>query len=91
MNHKSFWEKYISIASDEESKAYLKTYLFSLPPLEMKKWILSEAQSIIMDLKKQLYDPNVAETWKTTLKEQLETAVLNIEHLSNISHTRKAA
>ena len=91
MNHKSFWEKYLSITSDEASQAYLKSYLFSLPPVEMKKWLLSETQSIVVDLKQQLNDPNVSETWKTTLKEQLEKTVLNIEHLANVRHSRKAA
>jgi hypothetical protein len=54
MNHNAFWQNYIAIASEEESRQYLKNYLFSLPPTEMKKWLLCEAQSIISDLKKQL-------------------------------------
>ena len=91
MDHKIFWEKYLSIVSDEESQAYLKRYLFSLPPLEMKKWLLSEAQSIVIDLKQQLHDPSVSETWKTTLIEQLKTSVLNLEHFKNVSPIPKAA
>ena len=75
MNHKAFWEKYISLASEEESKQYLKNYVFSLPPAEMKKWLLSEAQSIIADLKKQLNDPSISEIWKKSTKEQLEKPV----------------
>ena len=51
MNHKAFWEKYIAIASEEESKQYLKNYVFSLPPAEMKKWLLGETQAIAADLK----------------------------------------
>ena len=91
MNHKIFWEKYLSIVSDEESQAYQKSHLFSLPPLEMKKWLLSEAQAIVIDLKKQLQDPSVSETWKTTLIEQLQTSVLNLERFENINQTHKAA
>lgn len=91
MNHKAFWEKYIALSSEEESRQFLKNYLFSLPPAEMKKWLLSEAQSIIADLKKQLNDPSVSEKWKVALKEQFETAALNIEHLSSLNLHRKAA
>ncbi len=91
MNHKAFWEKYIALSSEEESKQFLKNYLFSLPPAEMKRWILSETQSIVVDLKKQLNDPTVSENWKTNLKQQFETAVMNIEHLATLNVPLKAA
>jgi hypothetical protein len=91
MNHNTFWEKYLALSSEEESRQYLKNYLFSLPPVEMKRWILSETQSIVADLKKQINDPSVSENWKTALKEQFETAILNIEHLSSVNLHRKAA
>ena len=91
MNHKAFWEKYITLPSDEESKQFLKNYLFSLPAAEMKKWILSEVQSIVTDLKKQLNDPTVSETWKTDLKKHVETAAFNIENLKDLKLPRKAA
>ena len=76
MNHKAFWEKYIAIASEEESKQYLKNYVFSLPPTEMKKWLLGETQAIATDLKQQLNDPSVSEAWKMTLMQQLDAVPL---------------
>ena len=91
MNHKAFWEKYIALTSDDESRAFLKNYLFSLPPAEMKKWLLSEAQSIIADLKKQLNDLSINETWKTDIKDQLEKVAWNVEYVANLSLPRKAA
>ena len=76
MNHKAFWEKYISIASEEESKQFLKNYVFSLPSVEMKKWLLGETQAIAADLKQQLNDPSVSDAWKTTLMQQLDAVPL---------------
>ena len=76
MNHKAFWEKYISLASEEESKQFLKNYIFSLPPAKMKKWLLGETQAIAADLKQQLNDPSVSEVWKMTLMQQLDAVPL---------------
>ncbi len=91
MNHKAFWEKYITIASDEEARVFLKNYLFSLPPMEMKKWILSEAQSIMAELKHQLNDPSVDDMWKKETKEKLQSAFVNIENLKKICIARGKA
>ena len=91
MNHTAFWEKYIAIASEEESKMFLKNYLFSLPPTAMKKWLLSEAQTVVSELKTQLNDPTVNDTWKTALTKQIKSSVLTIEQLATWKSQNKAA
>lgn len=91
MNHKAFWDAYLSLESEEESRQYLKNYLFSLPPAEMKNWLLNETQSICLDLKKQLLDPTVSELWKQQLKEQIRHTAFNVDQLSPLHEARKAA
>ena len=91
MNHIAFWEKYIALSSEEESKQFLKSYLFSLPPAEMKKWLLSETHTIVSDLKAQLNDPTVNDTWKADLTKQITSSVLTIEQLASWKRQNKAA
>lgn len=88
MTNNTFWDTYFTIVSDSESKQFLKDYLFSLPPKEMKTWLLSNTQSIVEDLKVQLQDPSVSEAWKADFKEQLKNSVFNIK---KFDAQRKAA
>jgi superfamily I DNA/RNA helicase len=91
MTNNAFWEKYFTIVSDSESKQFLKDYLFSLPPNEMKNWLLSNTQSIVEDLKGHLQDPSVSEAWKADFKEQLKNSVFNIQNIEKFDSQRKAA
>lgn len=91
MDNRTFWEKYLSIVSDAESKQFLRDYIFSLPPDEMKTWLLSNTQSIVEDLKVQLQDPSVSDAWKSDFKEQLKNNILAIKNFDHFSSQRKAA
>ena len=91
MNHKIFWEKYLNLASEEEQMKWLKTYMFSLPPQEMKTWIVSDVQSLFAELKQDLNDPNVSDDWKKSIATDISKIGFSLESLKISLRQKKAA
>ena len=80
MNHAEFWEKYAQLAADD-AQQFLKKYLFSLPPDDMKAWLLTDAKSLFAELKRDLDDPSVNPDWKRQIRADLSNARWNLEKL----------
>jgi superfamily I DNA/RNA helicase len=90
MKHTEFWKKY-ALLEGRDAQAFLKTYLFSLSPEEMKTWILSETKNLVSELKKDFDDPSVNKAWKQKINSDLRVATSNLAHQKQANFATKVA